>query len=104
MMASVRAAACSSDLSGFTALTHLYKMHGETPNRWETSVTEYPRPTIWRTAPIVERGEIDTSLRQSESDLIKAGVADFSDVILDVYRRTNENYGTDVKPEVTDNH
>ena len=56
---------------------------------------------VW-TAPIVERGEIDTSLRESESDFIKAGVADFSDVISDVYRRTNEKYGTDVKPELTD--
>lgn len=58
---------------------------------------------VW-TAPIVERGEIDTSLRQSESDFIKAGVADFSEVISEVYRRTNEKYGTDVKPEVTDSH
>jgi hypothetical protein len=54
-----------------------------------------------RTAPIVKRGEIDTSLRESESDFIKAGIADFSDVISEVYRRTNEKYGTDIKPEVT---
>jgi ribonuclease Z len=55
---------------------------------------------VW-TAPIVKRGEIDTSLRESESDFIKAGIADFSDVINEVYKRTNENYGTDIKPEVT---
>lgn len=55
---------------------------------------------VW-TAPIVKRGEIDTSLRQSESDYIKSGIADFSDVIGEVYRRTNEKYGTDVEPEVT---
>jgi ribonuclease Z len=55
---------------------------------------------VW-TAPIVKRGEIDTSLRESESDFIKAGIADFSDVINEVYRRTNEKYGTDIKPEVT---
>jgi ribonuclease Z len=55
---------------------------------------------VW-TAPIVERGEIDTSLRESESDFIKGGAADFADVIGEVYRRTNERYGTDFKPEVT---
>ena len=53
------------------------------------------------TAPTVEKGEIDTSLRESESDFIKNGAADFSDIIQDVYDRTNEKYGTNVKPEVT---
>lgn len=55
---------------------------------------------VW-TAPVISQGEIDTSLRESESDFIKGGIADFSDVIGDVYRRTNEKYGTDIKPEVT---
>jgi ribonuclease Z len=55
---------------------------------------------VW-TAPIVSKGEIDTSLRQSESDYIKSGIAEFSDVIGEVYKRTNEKYGTDIKPEVT---
>ena len=55
---------------------------------------------VW-TAPIVNRGEIDTSLRESESDFIKSGIADFSDVINAVYKRTNDKYGTDIKPEVT---
>jgi len=55
---------------------------------------------VW-TAPVVNRGEIDTSLRESESDFIKSGIADFSDVISDVYKRTNEKYGTDFKPEIT---
>ena len=55
---------------------------------------------VW-TAPITEKGEIDTSLRESESDFIKKGAADFSDVIGEVYERTNKKYGTDVKPEVT---
>ena len=55
---------------------------------------------VW-TAPIINRGEIDTSLRESESDFIKDGAADFSDVINDLYKRTNERYGTNVKPEVT---
>ena len=53
---------------------------------------------VW-TAPIVRRGEIDTSLRESESDFIKAGKADFGDVIQDVYDRVNKRYGTDVQPE-----
>ena len=56
---------------------------------------------VW-TAPIVRRGEIDTSLRESESDWIKGGVADFSEIISKVYDRTNKKYGTSVKPEVTD--
>ncbi len=56
---------------------------------------------VW-TAPIVNRGEIDTSLRESESAFIKGGIADFSDIIEMVYERTNTKYGTDVKPEVTD--
>ncbi len=55
---------------------------------------------VW-TAPIVNRGEIDTSLRESESDYIKSGIADFSDVIGEVYRRTNEKFGTDIEPEIT---
>jgi ribonuclease Z len=55
---------------------------------------------VW-TAPIINMGEIDTSLRESESDFIKNGAADFSDVINDLYKRTNEKYGTNVKPEVT---
>ncbi len=58
---------------------------------------------VW-TAPIVNRGEIDTSLRESESDFIKNGAADFSDVINEVYKRTNEKYGTNIKPEVTPEH
>lgn len=58
---------------------------------------------VW-TAPIVNRGEIDTSLRESESDFIKSGAADFSDVINDIYKRTNEKYGTNIKPEVTPEH
>jgi hypothetical protein len=58
---------------------------------------------VW-TAPIVNRGEIDTSLRESESDFIKNGAADFSDVIDEVYKRTNEKYGTNIKPEVTPEH
>lgn len=55
---------------------------------------------VW-TAPIIEKGVVDTSQRASESDFIKSGVADFSDVIQEVYDRTNKKYGTDVKPEVT---
>jgi ribonuclease Z len=55
---------------------------------------------VW-TAPIVNKGVVDTSLRESESDFIKGGIADFSEVIGEVYKRTNEKYGTDVKPEVT---
>lgn len=55
---------------------------------------------VW-TAPIVERGEIDTSLRESESDYIKSGIADFSEIIQMVYDRTNKKYGTSVEPEVT---
>ena len=55
---------------------------------------------VW-TAPIVESGEIDTSLRESESDYIKSGIADFSEIIMMVYDRTNKKYGTSVEPEVT---
>ena len=53
---------------------------------------------VW-TAPIVRRGEIDTSLRESESDFIISGKADFGDVIQGVYDRVNKKYGTDVQPE-----
>ena len=55
---------------------------------------------VW-TAPIINMGEIDTSLRESESDFIKNGASDFSDVISDLFKRTNEKYGTNVKPYVT---
>ena len=56
---------------------------------------------VW-TAPIVAMGEIDMSLRESESDFIISGVADFSDIIDMIYARTNEKYGTSIEPEVTD--
>lgn len=54
---------------------------------------------VW-TAPIVRRVPVDTSLRESESDWIKSGAADFDDIIDDIYKRTNERYGTDLKPEI----
>jgi hypothetical protein len=56
---------------------------------------------VW-TAPIVDKGVLDLSQRASESEFIKSGIADFSDVIQEVYDRTNKKYGTNVKPEVTE--
>lgn len=53
---------------------------------------------VW-TAPIVNRGTVDVSLRESESDWIKAGKANFDNIISQVYARINQKYGTDVKPE-----
>ena len=53
---------------------------------------------VW-TAPIVRQVPIDTSLRESESDFIIGGKADFSEVIQEVYGRINAKYGTDVQPE-----
>jgi len=52
---------------------------------------------VW-TAPVVRRGEVDLSLRASESDWILSGRADFSDVIQKIYDRVNKVYGTDYKP------
>jgi ribonuclease Z len=52
---------------------------------------------VW-TAPVVRRGEVDLSLRASESDWILSGRADFSDVIQKIYDRVNKLYGTDIKP------
>jgi ribonuclease Z len=54
---------------------------------------------VW-TAPIANKGEVDTSLRESESEWILKGKADFDDVINKVYERTNKKYGTDFKPEI----
>ena len=51
---------------------------------------------VW-TAPIANVGEIDTSLRESESDFIKAGRADMGDIIKEIYERANEMYGTDLE-------
>lgn len=53
---------------------------------------------VW-TAPIVERGEIDTSIRQSESQFLIDGKADMGDVIQKVYDSVNSRYGTDIQPE-----
>jgi ribonuclease Z len=53
---------------------------------------------VW-TAPIVERGEIDTSIRESESQFIIDGKADMDDVIKQVYDSVNARYGTDIQPE-----
>jgi len=53
---------------------------------------------VW-TAPIVERGEIDTSIRQSESQFLIDGKADMGDVIKKVYDSVNSRYGTDIQPE-----
>ena len=56
---------------------------------------------VW-TAPIVRQLPIDTSLRESESDFIIDGKADFGDVIQQVYDRINQKYGTDVQPSFGD--
>jgi ribonuclease Z len=53
---------------------------------------------VW-TAPIVEKGVVDTSLRAKESDFIKSGKADFAEVIQKIYDRVNKAQGTNVKPE-----
>jgi len=53
---------------------------------------------VW-TSPIVERGEIDTSIRESESQFLINGKADMDDVIKKVYDSVNERYGTNVQPE-----
>jgi hypothetical protein len=52
---------------------------------------------VW-TAPIANKNEVDTSQRQSESEWVIEGRADFKDIIGQVYKRTNEKYGTDFKP------
>jgi ribonuclease Z len=52
---------------------------------------------VW-TAPIVRQLPVDTSLRESESDFVIQGKADFGDVIQQVYDRINKKYNTDVKP------
>jgi hypothetical protein len=52
---------------------------------------------VW-TAPIVNKGVVDPSLRESESDFIKSGRADMGDIITKIYERANEMYGTDLKP------
>jgi ribonuclease Z len=52
---------------------------------------------VW-TAPIANKNVVDTSQRQSESDWVIEGRANFEDIINEVYKRTNEKYGTDAKP------
>jgi hypothetical protein len=52
---------------------------------------------VW-TAPIVNKGVVDTSLRETESDFIKSGRADMGDIIEQIYERANEMYGTDYEP------
>ena len=52
---------------------------------------------VW-TAPIVNKGEVDTSLRKTESEFIKSGRADMGDIIKQIYERANDIYGTDFKP------
>ena len=47
----------------------------------------------------VERGEIDTSIRESESQFIIDGKADMDDVIQQVFDSVNAQYGTDIQPE-----
>lgn len=56
---------------------------------------------VW-TAPIVAKGEIDPSMRESESGFIRGGAANFSDIIAEVYERTNKKYGTSFEPELTE--
>jgi hypothetical protein len=53
---------------------------------------------VW-TSPIVERGEIYTSIRESESQFIIDGRADMGDVIQQVYDTVNKRYGTDYQAE-----
>ena len=56
LFASFNSVARCSELSGATALTHLYKLCADTPSRADTSVTEYLRSIICRTAYSLNSG------------------------------------------------
>jgi len=73
---------------------------------WSTGAQQAARPVVFRGHPWhprrheceKARASSDTSVVQNESDRIRAGAADVSDVINSIYDRANKTYGTDLKP------
>jgi ribonuclease Z len=55
---------------------------------------------VW-SPPLVNYVEVDRSIMQTESESTLKGVLDVKDVIDRIYKETNEKYGTDVKPDVS---
>ena len=54
--------------------------------------------SIWPPPAAQSPQPIDTAVLQSESEWIRAGAADVSDVVQAIYDRANEAYGTDLEP------
>jgi ribonuclease Z len=68
-----------------------------TPDEIRVREVVFPE-AIWPPPAAQKPQSIDTSVVQNESDWIRSGAADVSDVINSIYDRANKAYGTDLKP------
>ena len=56
--------------------------------------------SVW-SPPLVNYVEVDRTIMETESEWNLSGTLDVKDVIDETYRITNEKYGTDIKPDVS---
>ena len=56
--------------------------------------------SVW-SPPLVNYVEVDQSIMETESEWTLNGVLDVKDIIDKAYKITNEKYGTDIKPDVS---
>lgn len=54
--------------------------------------------SVW-SPPLVNYVEVDRSIMETESEWNLSGTLDVKDVIDETYKKTNEKYGTDIKPD-----
>jgi hypothetical protein len=55
--------------------------------------------SVW-SPPLVNYVEVDRSIMMMESEETLKGLLDVKEVIDKLYNKTNEKYGTDIKPDV----
>lgn len=56
--------------------------------------------SVW-SPPLINYVEVDRSIMETESEWNLSGTLDVKEVIEELYRATNEKYGTDIKPDVS---
>ena len=56
--------------------------------------------SVW-SPPLINYVEVDRSIMETESEWNLSGTLDVKEVVDKIYRVTNEKYGTDIKPDVS---
>ena len=87
---------------GFLAASVLFSLMSNTNNtKDEIKVREIVfQESVW-SPPLVNRIEVDRSIMETESEWNLSSTLDVKEVLDKTYRVTNEKYGTDIKPDVS---